>query len=69
MASYAIKLHEGCWVADWDGDPGRTLKIHNARIFDSKEEAEKELERIRNEYSQYGWEDAELIPVINFYYK
>lgn len=32
---YVIELQPECWIANWDGDPPRTLKIENAKIFNS----------------------------------
>ena len=34
---YIVELEKGVYIAPWKGDPGRTLKIQNARIFKSKE--------------------------------
>lgn len=39
-----IKASTPMWVANWEGDPPRTLKIENAQIFKNKKEA---LRRIR----------------------
>ena len=36
---YIIELTSNSWVADWEGDPGRTIVMQNAKIFDCKEEA------------------------------
>lgn len=33
--SYVIKIQKGCWIAPWDGDPGRTLVFESAKIFRS----------------------------------
>lgn len=32
-----------CWVASWDGDPPRTLKIENAQTFKSKKKAKNRI--------------------------
>ena len=32
---YIIELQPQCWLADWEGDPGRTLKIESAKTFTS----------------------------------
>ena len=40
---YVIKIlnsKERCWVAEWEGDPPRTLKIENAQTFKDIIEAE-----------------------------
>ena len=46
-AKYVIELQHGCWVADREGDPGRTLLPINAQRFDSREEAIKKLEECK----------------------
>lgn len=45
--AYIVELHEGCWVAPWSGDPGRTLKIHNARRYAHRSSAKAALTRAR----------------------
>lgn len=35
-----------CWIAPWNGDPGRTVKKYNAKLFKSKEEAELFREKL-----------------------
>lgn len=38
---YILKFENmECWIAPWNGDPGRTLVRRSARQFDSKEQAE-----------------------------
>jgi len=37
---YVVELEKGVWVAPWDGDPGRTLVIKNAKTFPNKTEAD-----------------------------
>ena len=32
---HIIELQPQCWIAPWEGDPGRTLKKENAKVFDS----------------------------------
>lgn len=38
---YIVKLENKCWVAPWDGDPGRTVVEKNAEKFKTKKAAEK----------------------------
>ena len=40
---YIVKLEEGVWLAPWEGNPGRTLKIENATKYYIRENAEKAL--------------------------
>lgn len=44
---YVVQLQFGCWVADWEGDPGRTLKLANAQRFPTERKAYNALERAR----------------------
>ena len=44
---YIIKLQEGCWIADWEGDPGRTIIKENAKLFHGKRKAANALIRAR----------------------
>lgn len=39
-------VNQECWIATWEGDPGRTLVKENAREFKSYELAQKEAEKI-----------------------
>lgn len=32
---------QACWIAPWEGDPGRTLVRESAKEFQTKEQAEK----------------------------
>ena len=44
---YLVELEKGVFIADWEGDPGRTLKIENAQKFDEKSEADYKLTQAR----------------------
>jgi len=44
---YIVELEENVWLAPWQGDPGRTLKIENAKQYQYKKNAEYELEMAR----------------------
>jgi len=45
-------LSNGVWLAQWEGDPGRTLRKHNAERFKDIGSAEKALTKAR-EYRQF----------------
>ena len=49
---YCIKVKASfdCWIANWEGDPGRTLIKENAKIFKSKINAEKLCNHLKSEY-------------------
>jgi len=55
---YIVKLENGCWIADWEGDPGRTVVEENAKLFTSYSSAKKALEKARK-YRMF--ENAEII--------
>ena len=44
---YIVELEENVWIADWDGDPGRTIVKNNAKVFDNKKEAEESIKMAR----------------------
>jgi len=33
---YIVELEKGVWLAPWSGDPGRTLKMCNAKEFKTR---------------------------------
>lgn len=45
-----VQANQDCWVADWDGDPGRTLVKEYAKTFKSKSFAEKLCKEIKVKY-------------------
>jgi len=44
---YIVELEEGVFIADFEGDPGRTKVIHNAKKYGSRKKAEKALSEAR----------------------
>ncbi len=42
-----VQLEAGVWIADWEGDPGRTLAEENAKKFASITEAQTALTESR----------------------
>jgi hypothetical protein len=44
---YVVELEKGVWIAPWNGDPGRTLKIENAKKFKRKNWAKHGLKMAR----------------------
>lgn len=36
VAGYVVELNQGCWLAPWTGDPGRTLVIEHATIYETR---------------------------------
>ena len=48
---YAIEITSGSepmWVAPWEGDPPRTLKIENAKTFKFEKLALNHIEKIKS---------------------
>ena len=33
---FVVELQPGCWIAAWEGDPGRTLVLSSAQRFESE---------------------------------
>jgi hypothetical protein len=44
---YIVELQPGCWIAPWQGDPGRTLVERSARRYVSVESAQRALKKAR----------------------
>ena len=42
-SKYVVQLEEGVFIAAWSGDPGRTVDLNNAQLFDKKAYAEAAL--------------------------
>lgn len=58
---YCIKVqaNHDCWIADWDGDPGRTLVKENAKTFKRKSDAEKLCKEMKVKYpARNVWVDV-----------
>jgi hypothetical protein len=62
---YCIRVgsHHDCWIADWDGDPGRTLGKEHAKTFRSELAADKLCKEIKVKYpNRRVWVDV-LLPM------
>lgn len=49
-----------CFLADWEGDPGRTLIRTAACQFTSKRQAEEYIERVLDENPHRNWKLSDL---------
>jgi len=49
---YVVELEKGVWIAPWQGDPGRTLKIENAKKYQKHNWAKYGL-KIAREYRPF----------------
>ena len=54
---FILKLEIDCWVAEWDGDPGRTIVKENAQQFKTDKLAQKAL---GNAQKYRPFENAEI---------
>lgn len=45
-----VQAQEPCWIAGWDGDPGRTLVRDNARSFVTLTAANMERNKLAKKY-------------------
>jgi len=61
--AFIVELQTGCWLADWEGDPGRTLVEDNAEKFDSYDEAETALQYAREHRHHCNFPTAEIIDI------
>lgn len=44
---WVVEIEPGCWLAPWEGDPGRTLLLANVKRYKSAREANCALRRAR----------------------
>ena len=44
---WVVELEDEVWLADYEGNPGRTIREENAKRFFLKSEAEKALKEAR----------------------
>ena len=66
---YVIEIlnsKQKCWIANWEGDPPRTLKIENAQTFKSENEAEDRILQVRKTHP-FKEMSYEVIKASNFY--
>ncbi len=63
---YIIELDEKCWIAPWDGDPGRTVVENSAKKYLFKEPAERALGKARK-YRPF--KNARIVEIITSQYQ
>ncbi len=61
-----LNIKEKCWVASWEGDPPRTLKIENAQTFKSVKAAEDRIIEVRKTHP-FKEISYEVMKSSNFY--
>ena len=47
---WIAELSQGCWLAPWEGDPGRTVVKDNAQRYATEGAAKVALTRARKRY-------------------
>ena len=57
---YVIKLQENTFLADWDGDPGRTVIKTNAKTFEARKPAQEFLRKTKEQYPFRIFDNAEI---------
>lgn len=60
MRKFVVQLELGVWLAPWSGDPGRTLALDEARLFQIEGEARRALVATRR-YRPFA--GAKIVPV------
>ena len=61
--TYVVALEPGVWLAPWEGDPGRTLVLENAKRYPSERSAKRALQKARRLTGRY-FSDASIAAVV-----
>ena len=57
---YIVELESGVWLADWEGDPGRTVVKENAQKFQIERQAIRALKKAR-EYRPFNYAQIKAV--------
>lgn len=60
---WIVQFWPGCFFAAWQGDPGRTLVLKNAKVYKSKSAAQKAIETARKRFPRRQYDQCEIIAV------
>lgn len=60
---WIVQFWPGCFFAPWQGDPGRTLVLKNAKVYESKSKAMKAIETARKRFPRRQYDQCEIIAV------
>jgi hypothetical protein len=63
MGSHVVELGSQVWLADIEGDPGRTLVLRNARRYATEHGARTALGIARSRYPDRGFARARVVPI------
>lgn len=55
---------DGWWIAEWVGDPGRTLKLENAKAYETKRGAKCAKTYFEKRYSHIRKIDLEINRIV-----
>ena len=56
-----VKANHDCFIADVDGDPGRTTIIENARIYNDKDFANQQKNQLKRKYPNRDFSVREVV--------
>lgn len=63
LTEFVVQIAENCWLADVDGDPGRTMVLQFARRWKSEKAAQRALNRAKRENRHRHFNDATVVQV------
>lgn len=44
---YVVEIQQGCFLTIGQGDPSRTMKLQNAKVFNRESDAKRDLTKAR----------------------
>ena len=59
---WIVEIEQGCWLAPWTGDPGRTLVRENSKQYKSEGAAKWALNRAKGMYPFRDFSQAMVVP-------
>lgn len=63
MKRYVVELCDGCWLAPWTGDPGRTLVVESAKQFNDMGVAFAALQKVKKKNPHRDFSDAKIVEI------
>jgi len=60
MPEYIVEITPDCWLATWQGDPGRTLLRESAKRYKSENAAYRALMRAKRVFSNRDYNAAKV---------
>jgi len=62
-SGYIVQFWPGCYFAPWTGDPGRTLVLKSAKIYETADKARLAIERAKKMFPRRSYYQCEIIAV------